>query len=83
MKEIKKLRKELDDVDTELVELILKRITIAKNIVQLKREFSLNVTDLEREETILRRVSLISKSDAPFIKSFFKRLFLWIKEGSF
>ncbi len=55
------LRKDIDQIDNELVELLLKRLTISYQLGALKQELSLPVEDPVREQAILNR--LAKKSD--------------------
>ncbi len=82
MKKIEELRKELDSIDTELVKIILKRIHVAESIVRIKRENGINVDDLEREESILDKISKQAGKNSPLLTDLFRKIFSWVKRES-
>ena len=53
---IENYRKEIDGIDKELVELFVKRMNVAKNIAQYKKESGKAVYDSERERLLLEKV---------------------------
>ncbi len=53
---IEKYRAEIDSIDNELVELFVKRMYVAKEIAQLKKETGKAVCDTERERKLLTKV---------------------------
>lgn len=55
MERLHELRKEIDKIDKQIIELLEKRVRIAKEIGEIKRELNLPVRDEKREEEVLRR----------------------------
>ena len=49
-------RKEIDNIDKELVELFVKRMNVAKEVAAYKKENGMNVYDAERERKLLEKV---------------------------
>jgi chorismate mutase len=56
MEEIKKLRGELDEIDTAIIGLIAKRFKVTQKIGHLKRQNNLPAQDLAREAEILKKI---------------------------
>jgi len=50
------LRKNIDDIDTQIVRLIAERIRIAEKIGEEKRELGKTVVDITREQMVLRHI---------------------------
>lgn len=53
---LENLRKEMDEIDGEIVRLLNERAKIARKIGIIKAQAGLPIVDLEREEAIFRRV---------------------------
>jgi len=74
--EIETLRQKLDLIEDELISLLNERAGYVLEIGRIKREKSLPIEDLKREETILNRV--MQKNSGPvsdeFIRDIFKRI---------
>ena len=51
-KDIKELRKKIDDIDSKIKELFLERMAISKDILEYKKENNLPILNKEREEQI-------------------------------
>lgn len=58
---IKKLRKEIDKIDQQIIKLLEKRALIAKEIGRLKEKQKLPITDLKREKEILKKLKNLTK----------------------
>lgn len=56
VEEIEGLRKEVDSVDEELVQLLRKRLNLALQLGELKKTAGLSVKDVERERQVLAHV---------------------------
>lgn len=54
--ELKEFRKEIDEIDDKLIELLSERIDIAKNILELKEEMGRGVRDKKREQEIFEKI---------------------------
>lgn len=57
MKDIVKLREEINEIDRELVGLFKKRMAVAAEVAEFKRENSMPVYDAERERLLLEKIS--------------------------
>ena len=55
--DINELRKQIDDIDRQLVDLYCRRMETAREIGRYKRENGLAVTDSERERNLLNKVA--------------------------
>ena len=54
-KDIKDLRKKIDDIDDKIKELFLERMAISKDILDYKKEHHLPIVNQAREEEIRER----------------------------
>ena len=54
---LKKLRKEIDDIDSKIVELIEQRMKIVCEVGDLKKDLEISVEDLNREKEIIQRLT--------------------------
>lgn len=77
--EIEQLRKKIDSLDDYIAALLSERIAVALKIVAIKKEQGVAVEDLDRENEILKRVSLKNPAIAPLLKVVFRRIFDWVK----
>lgn len=53
---IEKLRKDIDKVDEEILELLKKRVKLAKEIGKIKQDIGIESFDLTREKEVIKRV---------------------------
>ena len=77
-----KYREEIDDIDRQLVELLIKRIDCSQKIGLYKKEHHLAVFDLSREEAIVQeKIRLFAEKglDDP---SFVRKLYVVIFDKS-
>ena len=58
--DIQELRKNIDEIDRELVDLFLRRMSISAEVAEYKREVGMPVLDPARERALLERVSEMS-----------------------
>jgi chorismate mutase len=79
MPKVKELRKQIDEIDREMVELLDKRVEIVKEIGRLKRSRGTEIFDPEREMKVLDNVSNSTKLDGEFIRSLFKSIIEYCK----
>ena len=61
MSEIEKFRKQIDEIDEELIELLNKRGDLAKKIGELKNKENIEVFQPKREKIIIERMKSLSK----------------------
>ena len=62
-KKIGKLRKEIDEVDQKLMNLLLKRFSITKKIGQVTTSNSISIDDNDRENNIINHLSNKANND--------------------
>jgi chorismate mutase len=55
MERIRELRREIDKIDLELIELLDKRISLAVKIGSIKKSLGISVIDVNREDEVLKR----------------------------
>ena len=67
---LEKLRNNIDKVDDQIFDLILKRLDYVEKIGNIKREMNLPVYDKSREQIIIKRLTekLITKINSEEIK---------------
>ena len=76
-KTLEELRKEIDDIDQEILKILVKRVDVVKQIGELKNEYNMPVIDEERKEKLLEsiteRARLFHLSE-DFVKKLFKEI---------
>lgn len=78
MEKLKKLREEIEKIDTAIIEKLANRQKLVKEIGRLKLEFGLSVLDSERETQLLDRYQSLSKEyelDPVFVQKLFEVVF--------
>ncbi|MCO5143605.1 MAG: chorismate mutase [Oligoflexia bacterium] len=77
VKSISCLRKEIDVINISLVSLFLKRFVIAKEILEIKKQFNLPIYDRKREKQMyLRSTRKLRKKEKTIARSFLKSVFV-------
>jgi chorismate mutase len=71
-------RKEIDEIDVELLRLLNVRARLALKVGALKKAASLPITDLERERLVLQRLREINSGplDQRAVDKLFRRIIL-------
>jgi|GEM_PF-3008285 len=71
------LRKQIDELDKELAQNILRRQALSYKVAKLKKELNLNSEDQSRETTILNSLAQFCKTetDKTLINTIFRTLF--------
>jgi len=64
MDELNRLRREIDELDDTLMELLEKRFNISKQIGYIKKKNTLDVTHPGREQAILNKASSFNNKDS-------------------
>ena len=74
---INKLRKEIDRIDQDLIALLKNRLSIAKEIGQVKASNLLGINDIDRENKIIKNLSIKANNDLKEedISNIFKLIF--------
>jgi len=74
--ELNEFRKQIDQIDTKIVELMVERFQVSKEIGEYKKEKGLEIRNEEREkELILNKINTFKArnfSDEEFVKEFFE-----------
>lgn len=76
---IDKLRKKIDEIDNAVAALILERVTIAYEIIKIKKSESIGVEDNLRENTITERLGDHNPQIGELLKDIYGRIFSWVK----
>lgn len=76
--DIEHWRKEIDEIDVELLRLLNVRARLALKVGALKKAASLPITDLERERVVLERLREINSGplDQRAVDKLFRRIIL-------
>ncbi len=76
-KELDLVRKEMDELDTDLVALLEKRMGISQRVADVKKKYGMKVFDVSREDMILSSISskLENKQLDKYLKSIYKEIF--------
>lgn len=79
--ELKDLREEIDNIDSELVKLFTKRMNIAAQVADYKKEHNLPIYVPAREREILQEVAKKAGPEmAEYMQTLFKTLFALSKD---
>lgn len=73
-----KARKQIDDLDRKIVELVENRIEIAKRVVASKKQNGLEIEDKDRESQIISKIAKGRKTEK-LLKDIYKSIFEWVK----
>lgn len=70
--DLKELRKQINEIDDEILSLYLKRMNISKQIGQYKKEHNIPIYDQKREEELIN--NLLNKIDNNELKENYKKI---------
>jgi len=74
-KMIDELRKNIDEIDNEIIKLLDKRFDVAKAIGEEKKKISKQVLDQSREQAILDKVDKLSSDEhSKYIQEIYKKI---------
>lgn len=76
-KTLEDLRKEIDEIDHEILKILVKRVDVVKQIGELKNEQNMPVLDEERKEKVLESITERAKIfhlSEEFVKKLFKEI---------
>jgi chorismate mutase len=79
MREVKKLRETIDEIDREMVKLLEKRVGIAREIGRIKRATGDKIYDPDREREVLGNISSSTKLDDKFVRGLFRSIIEYCK----
>ena len=83
MEEIEKLRSDLDEIDIEILQLLMRRTEIVKKIGLIKKQYAMPIVDRKREKKVYNNVkefALKHELDYDQIKSIFKEIMQFSKK---
>lgn len=72
---IEELRKQIDRVDSDLIQMVAKRLKIVEKIAKYKAEKSLEIVDAKREKELLSKWSGLFASEGISDEKFVRDLF--------
>ena len=81
MKTLEELRKEIDEIDHELLQILTKRLNAVKQVVELKNIAGITVLDEKRREELLKSIKEKAK-DLNLSEDFVEKLFETIHDHS-
>lgn len=76
MAELNKYRKEIDEIDQQLVSLLEKRFNVVEQVNDYKKENGLAVLDSNREQQVLAKIAaqVTAADKAVYIEEIFKEI---------
>lgn len=78
---LEELRCEIDVINAQLKELLLRRLVVSAAIAEEKRRLGLPIENKEREAEIIRRISEDLEGNCKeHMQKIFRELFVWSKE---
>jgi chorismate mutase len=83
-KEIEELRKEINKLNSEIVEKIAQRVKVAKDIGDLKKRHGLPIVDREREKRVIKQVKDLALNlnlDTEGIESVFREIIIFCTQA--
>lgn len=78
---LEKERKQLDEIDNEIVALIIKRLRVAEDIAKIKNDNGLNICDTRREQEVLNRLKALAGEEfSGYVAAVYRDIFYISKE---
>lgn len=78
---LEKERKQLDEIDNEIVALIIKRLRVAEDIAKIKNDNGLNICDTRREQEVLNRLKVLAGEEfSGYVAAVYRDIFYISKE---
>lgn len=74
------LRNQIDELDSQILELFLKRINVCREIAKLKKLNNTPIENSSRENEILENVKAFSGDDFIYSEALFKKIFSICKD---
>jgi chorismate mutase/prephenate dehydratase len=82
MSDLAKMRKEIDEIDTQLLELLRRRIRVAEQVGKYKLAKGMRIEDPEREKQVLSRaLANAGELSREFVRDIFERIILESKRA--
>ena len=74
--DLRNIRNRIDEIDTALVDLLVKRMEITKEVADYKRKNGIPVLDRERELAVLEKRAQQAGDDyGPYIREIYEKIF--------
>lgn len=83
MQSLEELRKKIDNIDTEIINLLSKRKDAVKEVAAIKKELGKAVFDKEREQQLLEKIKVKARGknlDEKFVQSIYNIILKSSKE---
>ena len=81
MERLEELRHQIDEIDTEMIELFQKRMETVEQIAECKRQIQMNTSDPNRESRIIEaHLKEVKEKWKPYYERFQQELFALSKE---
>lgn len=74
------LRNQIDEIDSKILELFLKRINVCREIAEFKKTNNIPIENLSRENEILENIKGLSGEDFTYSEELFKKIFSICKD---
>lgn len=74
------LRSKIDKIDDEILKLLTERLSLASQIGEIKKQTSKDISDFEREEQIIERLSQKGNLTKEQITMIYQKIFLLTKQ---
>ncbi|MBR6816297.1 MAG: chorismate mutase [Clostridia bacterium] len=73
--DLQEIRARIDELDTQLVELLCRRMTVAKDVADYKRANGMAVLDRQRELAVLdKRAAQAGEAFGPYIREIYEKI---------
>lgn len=80
MERIEVLRREIDEIDRGILDLLEERVKAVKEMGKVKRELGVGIEDVEREAGILENISGSTALDKEFVRYLFRKIIDYCKD---
>ena len=77
MEELAEFRKEIDEIDSEIMELLARRTRVVKKVGEYKKEREMSITDLKREDVVFEKIEKLAGEkgvNEKFARELFERI---------
>jgi len=77
MEELAEWRKEIDEVNSGIMDFLARRTEVVKKIGEYKKENNLPITDSKREEIVFEKIGKLAEEkglDKEFVKELFEKI---------
>ncbi len=75
------LRKQIDKIDSEILELFLERLDVCREIAKIKESNNIPIENIARENEILENIKSLSGEDFIYSRALFEKIFSICKDA--